>query len=109
MPRELQADPAAVDAALAASRCMISLGAKAGELTAAQRRALGVLASRSPCRLADLAGALGVAPSSAGRTGDTLAHNDLVRTRRASRDRRAVLSGPVPQLPPARARAQDGP
>jgi hypothetical protein len=46
VPREPQADPAAVDAALAASRRMISPGSEAGELTAAPRRALGVLASR---------------------------------------------------------------
>ncbi len=70
---------------------MISPGAEAGELTAAQCRALGVLASRSTSRLADVAGALGVAPSSAGRMCDRLARQGLVRTRRASGDRRAVL------------------
>jgi hypothetical protein len=43
--REPQADPAAVDAVLAASRRMISPGSEAGELTAAQRRALGVQAA----------------------------------------------------------------
>jgi DNA-binding MarR family transcriptional regulator len=80
-----------VDAVLAASRRMISPGAEAGEPTAAQCRALGLLASRSHWRLADLAGALGVAPSSAGRMCDRLATKGLVRTRRASRDRRAVL------------------
>jgi DNA-binding MarR family transcriptional regulator len=91
VPREPQADPAAVDAVLAASRCMISPGSEAGEPTAGQRRALAVLASRSQWPLADLAGALGVAPSSAGRMCDRLARKGLVRARRASRDRRAVL------------------
>jgi DNA-binding MarR family transcriptional regulator len=88
---EPQADPAAVDAVLAASRRVISPGSEAGEPTAAQRRALGVLASRSHWRLADRAGALGVAPSSAGRVCDRLARKGLVRTRRASCDRRAVI------------------
>jgi DNA-binding MarR family transcriptional regulator len=88
---EPQADPAAVDAVLAGSRRVISPGAEAGEPAAAQRRALGVLASRSPWRLADLEGALGVAPSSAGRMCDRLARQSLVRARRASRDRRAAL------------------
>ena len=91
VPGEPQADPAAVDAVQAASRCMISLGAEAGELTAAQRRALGMLASRSQWRPADLAGASRVAPSSAGRMCDRLARKGKLRTRRASRDRRAVL------------------
>jgi DNA-binding MarR family transcriptional regulator len=91
VPRELQADPAAVDAALVASQCVISLGSEAGELTAAQCRALGMLASRSQWRRADLAGALGAAPSSAGRMCDLLARKGMLRTRRASRDRSAVL------------------
>ena len=86
-----QADPAAVDAVLAASRRVVSPGAEAGEPTAAQRRALGLLAPRSQLRLAHRAGALGVAPSSAGRVCDRLARKGLVRARRASRDRRAVL------------------
>jgi DNA-binding MarR family transcriptional regulator len=135
VPREPQADSAAVDAVLGANRCMISLGAEAGELTAAQFRALGVLASRSQWRLADLAGALGVAPSSAGRMCDGLARKGLVRMCRAGGDRRAllvsvtaagrkvadgaagrrralvagILGGPVPQVPLARARAQGRP
>jgi DNA-binding MarR family transcriptional regulator len=89
--RQTQADPAAVDAALAVGRRVISPGAEAGEPTAAQCRALGLLASRSHWRLADMAGALGVAPSSAGRMCDRLARQGLVHARRASGDRRAVL------------------
>jgi DNA-binding MarR family transcriptional regulator len=80
-----------VDAVLAAGRRVISPDAEAGEPTAAQRRALGALTSRSHWRLADLAGALGVAPSSAGRMCDRVARQGLVRARQSSRDRRAVL------------------
>jgi hypothetical protein len=55
-----QADPAAVDAVLTASRAMVavatrSLGAAAEETTIAQYRALVVLASRGPRRIAGLA------------------------------------------------------
>jgi DNA-binding MarR family transcriptional regulator len=96
VPREPQADPAAVEAVLDVSRRVISPGSEAGEPTAAQRRALGLLASRRQWRLADLAGALGVAPSSAGRMCDRLARQGLVLARRASRDRRAVLISVTP-------------
>lgn len=96
LTREPQADPAAVDAVLAVGRPMIagamkSLGPAAEETTAAQYRALGVLASRSPWRLVDLAAALGVTQSSAGRMCDRLARKGLVRRQRARGDRRAVL------------------
>jgi hypothetical protein len=94
---------------------MISPGAEAGEPTAAQCRALGVLASRSTSRLADLAGALGVAPSSGGWMCERLARKGLLSTRRASGDRRAVPrlrppacpGRPVPQVQRDRARAQE--
>ena len=71
------ADERAVEAVLTASRAMIavatrSLGAAAEETTIAQYRTLVVLASRGPQRLVDLAGALGVAPSTAGRMCDRL-------------------------------------
>jgi DNA-binding MarR family transcriptional regulator len=90
------ADPAVVDAVLTASRSMIavatrSLGAAAEETTIAQYRALVVLASRGPQRLVDLAGALDVAPSTAGRMCDRLVRKSLVRRHRARADRRAVL------------------
>jgi DNA-binding MarR family transcriptional regulator len=99
--REPQADAAAVDAVLAASQTMVavlmkSLGAPAEEATAAQYRALWVLMSRSPWRLVDLAGALGVAQSSAGRMCDRLARKGLVRRHRASGDRRTVLVSVTP-------------
>lgn len=96
MTPEPQADPAAVDALLAAGRSVAaaaakSPGAETGEATAAQCRALQALAFRGPLRVADLAGALGVAPSSAGRMCDRMARKGLISRHRASGDRRAVL------------------
>lgn len=93
---EQVADEAAVDAVLSASRSLIavatrSLGAAAEETSIAQYRALVVLASRGPQRLTDLAGALDVAPSTAGRMCDRLVRKGLVRRHRARADRRSVL------------------
>lgn len=93
---KFQADPAAVDAVLTASRSLIalatqSLGAAAEETTIAQYRALVVLASRGPQRMTDLAVALDVAPSTAGRMCDRLVRKGLIRRHRARADRRAVL------------------
>jgi DNA-binding MarR family transcriptional regulator len=89
-------DAVAVDAVLTASRSLIavatrSLGAAAEETTIAQYRALVVLASRGSQRLVDLAAALGVAPSTAGRMCDRLVRKGLIRRHRARADRRAVL------------------
>jgi DNA-binding MarR family transcriptional regulator len=86
----------AVDAVLTASRTMVgvatrSLGGAAEHITFAQYRALVVLASRGPQRVVDLAGALDVAPSTAGRMSDRLVRKQLVRRHRARTDRRAVL------------------
>jgi DNA-binding MarR family transcriptional regulator len=93
---EHPADAAAVDAVLMASRSLIavatrSLGAAAEETTIAQFRALVVLASRGPQRMASLAAALGVAPSTAGRMCDRLVRKGLIRRHRARADRRSVL------------------
>jgi DNA-binding MarR family transcriptional regulator len=93
---EQVADEETVDAVLTASRTMVavatrSLGAAAEETTIAQYRALVVLASRGPQRLVDLAGALDVAPSTAGRMGDRLVRKGLIRRHRARADRRSVL------------------
>ena len=89
-------DAAAVDAVLTASRSLIavatrSLGAAAEETTIAQYRALVVLASRGPQRMAAPASALGVAPSTAGRMCNRLVRKGLIRRHRARADRRAVL------------------
>ena len=87
---------AVVDAVLTASRTLVgvatrSLGAAAEHTTIAQYRALVVLASRGPQRMVDLAAALDVAPSTAGRMTDRLVHKQLVRRHRARADRRSVL------------------
>jgi DNA-binding MarR family transcriptional regulator len=94
--REPQADPAAVEAVLAASQPVValtmkSLSAAADEATVAQYRVLWVLVSRSRWRLVDLAAALGVTQSSAGRMCGRLARRGLVRRHRADGDRRTVL------------------
>jgi DNA-binding MarR family transcriptional regulator len=86
----------AVDAVLAASRSLVavteqSLGGVAEETTLAQYRALVVLASRGPQRMVDLALALGVTPSTAGRMCDRLLRKGLIRRHRARADRREVL------------------
>jgi hypothetical protein len=78
------ADGAVVGEVLTASRTLVgvatrSLGAAAEHTTIAQYRALVVLASRGPLRLIDLAEALDVAPSTAGRMGDRLVRKHLVR------------------------------
>ena len=89
------ADEAAVDAVLTASRTLVavvtrSLGAAAEDITIAQYRALVVLASRGPQRIADLAAALAVTPSTAGRMCDRLGRKGLIRRHRARADRRVV-------------------
>jgi DNA-binding MarR family transcriptional regulator len=88
-------DEDAVEAMLQASRALIaiatrSLGGTAEETTIAQYRALIVLASRGPQRMTDLAGELGVTPSTAGRMCDRLVRKGLIRRQRARADRRGV-------------------
>jgi DNA-binding MarR family transcriptional regulator len=88
-------DEAVLDAVLTASRTLVavatqSLGAVAEETTIAQYRALVVLASRGPQRLVDLAGALEVTASTAGRMCDRLVRKGLIRRHRSRTDRRAV-------------------
>jgi len=89
-------DADAVNAVLTASRSLIavatrSLGGAAEETTITQYRALVVLASQGPQRIAALAAALAVAPSTAGRMCDRLVRKGLIRRHRARADRRAVL------------------
>jgi len=88
-------DEAVLNAVMTASRTMVavatqSLGSVAESTTIAQYRALVVLASRGPQRVSDLAGVLGVTPSTAGRMCDRLLRNGLIRRDRARADRRAV-------------------
>ena len=73
-----------------------SLGAAAQEITIAQYRALVVLGSRGPQRMVDLAGALGVTPSTAGRMCDRLVRKRMMRRHRARADRRSVLVSLTP-------------
>jgi DNA-binding MarR family transcriptional regulator len=94
-------DEAAVDAVLTASRALvavatISLGAAAEDTTIAQHRALVVLASRGTQRMGDLAAALGVTSSTAGRMCDRLVRKGLIRRQRARSDRRAVQISILP-------------
>ena len=84
-----------VDAVLTASRTLVavaeqSLGAAAEETTLAQYRALVVLSSRGAQRMVDLAAALRVTPSTAGRMCDRLLRKGLIRRNRARADRREV-------------------
>jgi DNA-binding MarR family transcriptional regulator len=84
-----------LDAVLTASRTLIavttqSLGAAAEETTIAQYRTLVVLASRGPQRMVDLAAALAVTPSTAGRMSDRLVRKGLIRRERSRADRREV-------------------
>jgi DNA-binding MarR family transcriptional regulator len=88
-------DEGTVDAVLTASRTFValatqSLGTAAEDTTIAQYRTLVVLASRGPQRMVDLAGALSVTPSTAGRMCDRLLRKGLIRRHRTRADRRAV-------------------
>lgn len=92
---EAAADEAVVDAVLTASRTLVavvtsSLGAAAEDTTLAQYRALVVLASRGPQRVSDLARALDVTPSTAGRMCDRLVRKGLITRTRDDLDRREV-------------------
>ena len=89
-------EAAVVDAVLTASRTLVavstpSLGAAAEHTTTAQYRMLIVLASRGSQRMTDLAAALDVAPSTAGRMTDRLVRKQLDRRHRARADRRSVM------------------
>jgi DNA-binding MarR family transcriptional regulator len=93
---EVLVEVTVVDAVLTASRTLVavstrSLGAAAENTTIAQYRMLVVLASRGPLRMVDLATALDVAPSTAGRMTDRLVRKQLARRHRARTDRRSVV------------------
>jgi DNA-binding MarR family transcriptional regulator len=84
-----------VENLLSASRALVaiaarSLGAVGEDVTLPQFRALVVLATRGPQRLAELAQALGVDPSTATRMCDRLVRKELAYRRRTSDDRRGV-------------------
>jgi DNA-binding MarR family transcriptional regulator len=91
-----------IDAVLGASRALVAVAARslagvAEDVTLPQYRTLVVLASRGPQRVADLADALGVLPSTVTRMLDRLVAKGLVRRARPANDRRSVrvaLSAP---------------
>lgn len=88
-------DPEVVDAVLEVSRALVAVAARSmyslgDDVTLVQYRALVVLSVRGPQRLADLALALHVGPSTATRLCDRLVRKRLVHRRRTSEDRRGV-------------------
>jgi len=89
-------EAAVVDAVLTASRTLVavstpSLGAAAEHTTTAQYRMLVVLASRGSQRMTDLAAALDVAPSTAGRMTDRLSASSWTAGIAPGADRRSVM------------------
>ena len=84
-----------VEAVLGASRVLVAVAARsladvAEEVTLPQYRALVVLVSRGPQRVASLAEALAVTPPTATRMCDRLVRKGLVRRRPSDEDRREV-------------------
>jgi DNA-binding MarR family transcriptional regulator len=84
-----------VDAVLRASRALVAVAARslsdlADDVTLPQYRLLVELASRGSQRSAEIAQALGVERSTAGRMCDRLVRKGLVQRRRETADRRAV-------------------
>jgi len=99
---------AVTDAVLTASRVLVavaarSLGGGGVEITIPQYRALVVLGARGPQRVAELAEALGIDPSTATRLCDRLVGKGLISRRREDGDRRQVHL----QLAPAGRRLLD--
>ena len=85
----------AVEALLAASRALVGIAARSvadvdSDVTLPQYRALVVLASRGPQKVADIAVELGVAPSTGTRMCDRLIRKGLIGRERSSADRRVV-------------------
>lgn len=94
MPVRAPSDDA-VEAVSRASRALVAVAARslaaAGEdVTLPQYRALVVLAGRGPQRVADLAEALAVTPSTATRMTDRLVRKGMVRRHRPPTNRRTV-------------------
>jgi DNA-binding MarR family transcriptional regulator len=86
------------DAVLTASRALVAVAARSlvaaeDQISLAQYRVLVVLASQGSQRLADLADALGVTPSTATRVCDRLVVKRLIRRQRATGDRREIRVG----------------
>lgn len=89
-------DDAVVDAVLLATKAMVSLAEASvrqvsDDVTLAQFRTLVLLMTAGPCRLGDLARAMGVNPSTATRMCDRLVRKDLVTRARDRIDRRETV------------------
>ncbi|MEV4641334.1 MarR family transcriptional regulator [Actinoplanes sp. NPDC049548] len=94
-PAPPEVDDDLVEAFLTASRALVgvavrSLAAEAPDITLPQHRALVLLASRGPQRMADLATLLGVNSSTATRHCDRLQRRALISRDRSPDDGRAV-------------------
>jgi DNA-binding MarR family transcriptional regulator len=90
-----EVDSDLVEAFLTASRVLVAVAARSlaaadAEITLPQHRALVLLASQGPLRMADLAELLGVNSSTATRHCDRLQRHRLIRREQARDDRRAV-------------------
>jgi DNA-binding MarR family transcriptional regulator len=101
-PRRAHPYDELVDALLATSRAVVAMAARSlahgtGDVTLVQYRVLVELAERGPQRVADLAGALGVEPSTVTRMCDRLERKDLILRERSARDRRSVWISLRPQ------------
>ncbi|MFL6077720.1 MAG: MarR family winged helix-turn-helix transcriptional regulator [Mycobacteriales bacterium] len=84
-----------MEALLTTSRALVGLAARSlsdldADVTLPQFRTLVVLAARGPQRAIDLAGELGVRPSTATRMCDRLVRKKLVRRARPASNRREV-------------------
>ncbi len=85
-----------VNAVLTASRVLVAVAARSlaaaerHDVSLSQYRVLVLVASRGPQRVADLAEALDVNPSSATRVCDRLSTKGLIRRRRVAGQRREV-------------------
>jgi DNA-binding MarR family transcriptional regulator len=93
---------AVIEAVLGASRVLVAIAARslaevAEEVTLPQYRALVVLASKGPQRVASLAEALGVTPPTATRMCDRLVRKRLLRRRSVPEDRREVRLSLTPE------------
>src|SRR5579875_665383 len=89
-----------VDAVVTASRVLVgvairSINAVSPEVTVAQHRALVILVSRGPQRIADLATLLGVDPSTATRMAERLERHGLAIRTADDDDRRVVRLTPT--------------
>jgi len=85
-----------VDAVIAASRVLVGVAARSiaaitDDVTLPQYRALVILVSRGPQRIADVAAILDVEPSTATRMSERLVRKRLVNRTGGEDDRRVVL------------------